>query len=126
MRISDWSSDVCSSDLWVPIAKFARHIDVDGNTREFLKPVFCHQSRIIAGAAGHDSHAPDIRQVEIHIRQRHLIFQRTEIALQRLRHHHRLLENLRSEEHTSELQSLMRTSYADICLKKKTSNHNKQ
>src|SRR3546814_8764621 len=27
---------------------------------------------------------------------------------------------LRSEEHTSELQSLMRISYADICLKKKT------
>src|SRR3546814_6671914 len=26
----------------------------------------------------------------------------------------------RSEEHTSELQSLMRTSYADFCLKKKT------
>src|SRR3546814_3861414 len=100
MRISDWSSDVCSSDLatgfqhWVPIAKFARHIDVDGNTREFLKPEFCHQSRIIAGAAGHDSHAQDIRQVEINIRQRHLICQRKEIALQRLRHNHRLLENL--------------------------------
>src|SRR3546814_7745669 len=26
----------------------------------------------------------------------------------------------RSDEHTSELQSLMRTSYADLCLKKKT------
>src|SRR3546814_5561034 len=30
----------------------------------------------------------------------------------------------RSEEHTSELQSLMRISYAVFCLKKKTSNHN--
>src|SRR3546814_6891094 len=30
----------------------------------------------------------------------------------------------RSEEHTSELQSLMRSSYAVFCLKKKT-NHNK-
>src|SRR3546814_10505320 len=29
----------------------------------------------------------------------------------------------RSEEHTSELQSLMRTSYAVFCLKKKTNNH---
>src|SRR3546814_3160912 len=27
---------------------------------------------------------------------------------------------IRSEEHTSELQSLMRSSYADLCLKKKT------
>src|SRR3546814_7398271 len=32
---------------------------------------------------------------------------------------------LRSEEHTSELQSLMRISYAVLCLKKKTNNHYK-
>src|SRR3546814_9425609 len=31
--------------------------------------------------------------------------------------------HLRSEEHTSELQSLMRISYAVFCLKKKTNNH---
>src|SRR3546814_1351993 len=31
----------------------------------------------------------------------------------------------RSEEHTSELQSLMRISYAVFCLKKKTTHHNK-
>src|SRR3546814_9127923 len=31
----------------------------------------------------------------------------------------------RSEEHTSELQSLMRISYAVFCLKKKTQQHNK-
>src|SRR3546814_2227802 len=30
---------------------------------------------------------------------------------------------IRSEEHTSELQSLMRISYADFCLKKKTQTH---
>src|SRR3546814_7319999 len=33
---------------------------------------------------------------------------------------HRNLDSLRSEEHTSELQSLMRISYAVFCLKKKT------
>src|SRR3546814_1952448 len=32
---------------------------------------------------------------------------------------------LRSEEHTSELQSLMRISYAVFCLKKKKTKHNK-
>src|SRR3546814_10554272 len=32
---------------------------------------------------------------------------------------------LRSEEHTSELQSLMRISYAVFCLKKKTQTHKK-
>src|SRR3546814_8236140 len=33
---------------------------------------------------------------------------------------------IRSEEHTSELQSLMRNSYAVFCLKKKKQQHNKQ
>src|SRR3546814_3915693 len=36
-----------------------------------------------------------------------------------LRMHVRRSKNARSEEHTSELQSLMRTSYAVFCLKKK-------
>src|SRR3546814_2803159 len=36
---------------------------------------------------------------------------------------HIALPTLRSEEHTSELQSLMRTSYAVFCLKKKKTNH---
>src|SRR3546814_8082766 len=35
-----------------------------------------------------------------------------------------LLGNIRSEEHTSELQSLMRISYAVFCLKKKNKNNN--
>src|SRR3546814_10889179 len=35
----------------------------------------------------------------------------------------RLLADIRSEEHTSELQSLMRISYAVFCLKKKTRNN---
>src|SRR3546814_13950313 len=34
------------------------------------------------------------------------------------------LQAMRSEEHTSELQSLMRISYAVFCLKKKTTQHN--
>src|SRR3546814_3073780 len=38
----------------------------------------------------------------------------------------RLLREYRSEEHTSELQSLMRISYAVFCLKKKKKNKNKQ
>src|SRR3546814_3620574 len=38
----------------------------------------------------------------------------------------RALEKLRSEEHTSELQSLMRISYAVFCLKKKKNRNNKQ
>src|SRR3546814_1910356 len=37
-----------------------------------------------------------------------------------------LPKGARSEEHTSELQSLMRISYAVFCLKKKTLQHSKQ
>src|SRR3546814_3695900 len=37
----------------------------------------------------------------------------------------RFAEALRSEEHTSELQSLMRISYAVFCLKKKNTKHQK-
>src|SRR3546814_2626370 len=37
---------------------------------------------------------------------------------------HQDLEHVRSEEHTSELQSLMRISYAVFCLKKKTQQNN--
>src|SRR3546814_7892875 len=37
-----------------------------------------------------------------------------------------LIEKLRSEEHTSELQSLMRISYAVFCLKKKKKTHTQQ
>src|SRR3546814_9522298 len=36
-----------------------------------------------------------------------------------------ILVDVRSEEHTSELQSLMRISYAVFCLKKKNKNNNK-
>src|SRR3546814_3952752 len=42
----------------------------------------------------------------------------------RLEGHYFVLITLRSEEHTSELQSLMRTSYAVFCLKKKTNTTN--
>src|SRR3546814_9636354 len=80
MRISDWSSDVCSSDL------LRRHRGDDLETRPHLGA----QHRQIAGVAGMEA-APGF-----HVGTR------------------------RSEEHTSELQSLMRISYAVFCLKKKT------
>src|SRR3546814_4943864 len=47
-----------------------------------------------------------------------LVGQRTEFAAQRRDHPAREVD-VRSEEHTSELQSLMRTSYAVFCLQKK-------
>src|SRR3546814_9210034 len=120
MRISDWSSDVCSSDL----SEHEKHIGLFRSDR--------------VGSAHRDFHA---RRIEI-VLQRVTVDQEIKLAgtdaeiveqgvalgrraiagdLQALRLH--LLQHLRSEEHTSELQSLMRISYAVFCLKKKTSIH---
>src|SRR3546814_2201286 len=84
MRISDWSSDVCSSDL--PSGKF-------GDQRQALVIGGPQLRRVDDGiqVAGHRPRAP---------KRFRRVFQR-------------------SEEHTSELQSLMRISYAVFCLKKK-------
>src|SRR3546814_1941893 len=106
MRISDWSSDVCSSDL-LP------HLD----GREALQ-------RPVAVAQDHGILL--VRQIAEEER-----LARAAIVARVKREHiglHGCVERLdplhssaqRSEEHTSELQSLMRTSYAVFCLKKKT------
>src|SRR3546814_4475145 len=110
MRISDWSSDVCSSDL--PHA---------------LVPIFP------ASVSATDLVGVDMRQLAFdrigmplsHLVQKrgchrpetmggHLVAGIAEPAQPRI---DRILG--RSEEHTSELQSLMRISYAVFCLKKK-------
>src|SRR3546814_3898223 len=90
MRISDWSSDVCSSDL-----------------------------RCLAGDAAcrRRSHRGLVAEILPHRRRG-----RRSLSALCLDHGmgHR---GGRSEEHTSELQSLMRISYAVFCLKKKTQLH---
>src|SRR3546814_6656539 len=93
MRISDWSSDVCSSDLQRltvlpafnshPFGKASGKRARRRNGR-VLRRQYCEASKR-AGTTGYGK--------------------RTRMA--------------RSEEHTSELQSLMRISYAVFCLKKK-------
>src|SRR3546814_1027668 len=76
MRISDWSSDVCSSDLGHTHNVLPASVKIGGTVRSF------------------------------------------DIAVQD-RIEERMRQMIRSEEHTSELQSLMRISYAVFCLKKK-------
>src|SRR3546814_4447226 len=107
MRISDWSSDVCSSDLLTtstakpnPDIVYVLEHEVDGDGRE-----------VIAIYKSHDAAIDDILQVtENDARKAGLPFE------------NELREKIRSEEHTSELQSLMRISYAVFCLKKKNKN----
>src|SRR3546814_8790415 len=92
MRISDWSSDVCSSDL--PVAN---------QVGSFL---------LLHGAqrAGFQRFAwpPDGEQRQRDRGRKRIGHGRADQHL----HHDR-----RTEEHTSELQSLMRISYAVFCLK---------
>src|SRR3546814_9001377 len=104
MRICDWSSDVCSSDL-------ARHAldtrgdhgvlrarehrlrgELDRLLRRAALAIDRHRGDAFGQARGEHRAAPDLKA----------------------------LLAARSEGHTSELQSLMRISYAVFCLKQKT------
>src|SRR3546814_3315652 len=67
-----------------------------------------------------------VRFAEPADRSHHLAARRRQGPLDRQRHQELVLDNQnaeRSEEHTSELQSLMRISYAVFCLQKKNNNH---
>src|SRR3546814_5011576 len=95
MRISDWSSDVCSSDLmFMPAAKLGLHYYPHGLrrwvTRLGLGPA--KKLFLTSSTIGYEEMLRIGYLDEVHDR---------------------------SEEHTSELQSLMRISYAVFCLKKK-------
>src|SRR3546814_3320843 len=114
-RISDWSSDVCSSDL----------ITVSSARADKLAGLGIERGRITVlrngvdpavfrpvEASGSDSEGsggvPPPRPLAVSVGN-----------LVPLKGHDLVI---RSEEHTSELQSLMRISYAVFCLKKKTTN----
>src|SRR3546814_2161509 len=115
MRISDWSSDVCSSDL--PEKGKHAHGQVDV---EHPAP------REIIGQPAAERGADDRPEDRAHAPDRHrraVAFGRTDVAQDRLaprperRAENALEQTESSEEHKSELQSLMRNSYAVICLK---------
>src|SRR3546814_3198963 len=110
MRISDWSSDVCSSDL---------------NRRSVESPASGNAFRWL-----HDSFGTNFRltemQAAIGLQQlgklpQWLAARRRNAAIleSALADLHNVRLAVRSEEHTSELQSLMRISYAVFCLKQK-------
>src|SRR3546814_8967713 len=104
MRISDWSSDVCSSDL--------RRLLSSGRGGSLVE--HCWRCHIVATNC--DQMNPKKRAASGRI-------QSIPLRNRRRYKNRRLLPPMnktrRSEEHTSELQSLMRISYAVFCLKKK-------
>src|SRR3546814_7991397 len=96
MRISDWSSDVCSSDLALRRA--------DGDADVVVVLVY------------------DFVAVDFAVDRRQLL-ERADAGLdEKGQEAETGAMLLRSEEHTSELKSLMRISYAVFCLKKKITN----
>src|SRR3546814_1055505 len=121
MRISDWSSDVCSSDLSAPTAHRIRSRCAERAPRYKVDRNDLHDPRPRPPALW------PRRRSRIELRYArswrfrrewpdaaHLVEARALLGRLRLEPH-----PARSEEHTSELQSLMRISYAVFCLKKK-------
>src|SRR3546814_3943580 len=99
MRISDWSSDVCSSDL--PPAARQRMITSDIS----LRPIRASLASLVSPDPARSASPRKRRERDFVIRG--LSLPATTAS------------RCRSEEHTSELQSLMRISYVVFCLKKK-------
>src|SRR3546814_1172646 len=122
MRISDWSSDVCSSDLFEPAKDDFLALPRLHRGAEIVELAHRH---VIVPAFDMAAHAELLEQrrrvggvpaILVFPRGRHREDKSFHIG-------HRFsplfLHPLpRSEEHTSELQSLMRISYAVFCLKK--------
>src|SRR3546814_3752243 len=104
MRISDWSSDVCSSDLFFGAY---RHL-----AREELAFVYHY------GDFFYEYSQDYLFSDGLPSRPVRKNAMRNLIDLSDFR---TAYSQQRSEEHTSELQSLMRISYAVFCLKKKKS-----
>src|SRR3546814_4762693 len=113
--MSDWSSDVCSSDLEADLVVQASLVD--------LAAVFRHRPEDCTGAL--PLRVDEARVAALRARYR----QGQDLPLVGVAWYSgnreigapksASLTALRSEEHTSELQSLMRISYAVFCLKKK-------
>src|SRR3546814_5692807 len=127
MRISDWSSDVCSSDLRDNLrfgndyGRFASCRIISGSGLNFLyspaDPLCATPGAgplTIGGASG--ASGTDILAA---FNLLDGLNDRGSIN-DRYYQHDRNWALFRSEEHTSELQSLMRISYAVFCLKNKT------
>src|SRR3546814_3456061 len=107
MRISDWSSDVCSSDLQ------AAQLAMEEQQIHPIPGLVDTQAPL----------PPDEGEAFTQLQQE--VFQplnqgRFQVGFRILVLEVEELQHIRSEEHTSELKSLMRTSYAVFCLKKKT------
>src|SRR3546814_6873177 len=119
MRISDWSSDVCSSDLWRTAEWVSTNPEAKGGSLTLSGDWNLFESR---GLVNIDLYRYPLlqRSDRYAMVSGKLVL---DAALPRIAIKGALTADAgwfdRSEEHTSELQSLMRISYAVFCLKKK-------
>src|SRR3546814_2677015 len=119
MRISDWSSDVCSSDLEAlstagefPSASEKKYHKLREELTAQVESVQFHNTKIeylVDQLYSYNRRLTALGGQMLRLAERHKVPRKS------------FLDNYvgRSEEHTSELQSLMRISYAVFCLKKK-------
>src|SRR3546814_4973443 len=110
MRISDWSSDVCSSDLR-SLARRCFRRQSKGSDRNIESRAPASPAPVFMPGTGFREFS-DGTAIRASGPVLHLVndFHGAELGS---------AGDGRSEEHTSELQSLMRSSYAVFCLKKK-------
>src|SRR3546814_10628467 len=121
MRISDWSSDVCSSDLIDAIEFFFINSVNTACVSDYAIADGLSVGQLVTDFADrfpHTSLRSDYRPPESSVVEIALYFVKIVTDAD-------LLLAERSEEHTSELQSLMRISYAVFCLTKKQNKYNR-
>src|SRR3546814_8998958 len=119
MRISDWSSDVCSSDLEHLTDPMADDVVLEmGWGRLIFGQTFSDHAGI--ETALRDERLGR-RDIALYMRDPHILVSRRpqDLFVDPSFTYRINLHSYRSEEHTSELQSLMRISYAVLCLKQK-------
>src|SRR3546814_5335741 len=136
MRISDWSSDVCSSDL------FNSYGSRRGNDDVMVRGTFANiriKNLMLGGEEGGNTiHYPSQEKLSIYDAAMQYKADGVPLVVMAGKEYgtgssrdwaakgttllgvKAVIAESRSEEHTSELQSLMRISYAVFCLKKKT------
>src|SRR3546814_3608911 len=118
MRISDWSSDVCSSDLEATgtVTVTDRRAQAMADTGTWYQRLYGNDPEL---RQTRDNYAMKENTLPDPARRADLadfFFWTAWVAATERPDYH---ATYRSEEHTSELQSLMRISYAVFCLKKK-------
>src|SRR3546814_2228669 len=124
MRISDWSSDVCSSDLDLLTG-------IHSEETHLPQPLLISITADLEPTPEYRPQTPlgfskdylDLRNAALQAFPRDLHFTLIESIADPIANTLFAEDVRRSEEHTSELQSLMRISYAVFCLKKNHKPH---